>query len=197
MRFSNELKSGVVIVVAIIIGAIFFGKTVTIHHDTIDLKTYFGYGGDLKKDALVKFAGIEVGRLKEIKFTYDPETRVECVLELDGKAKVRTDSIAFIGTAGFVGDAYIGITPGTTDEFLSSGDTILSEEPMQMRLLMKKANDIASNLDKTLFEIRTLVTDNRQNLDDIILNIGSITENFKEFSEDLKEHPWKLMFKGE
>lgn len=197
MRFSNELKSGIVIVAAVIVGFIFFGKTVTVRTDTIDLKTYFGYAGDLQKDALVKFAGIEVGRVKEISFTYEPETRVECLLEIDAKAKVRTDSLAYIGTAGFVGDAYIGVTAGTTEEFLSSGDTLLSEDPMQMRLLMKKADDIASNLDSTLLEIKSLVKDNRQNFDDIILNIEYITENFKEFSQDLKEHPWKLMFKGE
>ena len=197
MRFSNELKSGVVIIAAVAVAFIFFGKTVTIRQETVDLKTYFGYAGDLQKDAMVKFAGIEVGRVKEIKFVYEPETRVECILEIDAGAKVRTDSIAYIGTAGFVGDAYIGITRGSAEEFLKNGDAILSEDPLQMRLLMKKADDIASNLDETLIQIKGLVVDNRQNVDNIILNVESITENFKEFSEDLKEHPWKLMFKGE
>ncbi|MGB2662030.1 MAG: hypothetical protein WBD04_06575, partial [Candidatus Omnitrophota bacterium] len=68
---------------------------------------------------------------------------------------------------------------------------------VQMRLLMKKADSIAESLDVTLGEIKGLVVDNRKNLDDIILNLEGTTENFKEFSEDVKKHPWKLLFKGE
>ena len=65
-----------------------------------------------------------------------------------------------------------------------------------MRKLMKKADSIADNLDKTLVQIKSLVTDNRAKIDSIAANLESTTVNFKEFSEDIKKHPWKLLMKG-
>lgn len=197
MKISNEIKAGLVIVVAIAIGVMFFAKTVTFLSGTYKLKTFFKHAGDLKTDAIVKLAGIEVGRVKEINFVYQPDTKVECVLEVSKDAKVRIDSIAYIGTAGFVGDAYVGLTGGSFEEFFVPGDIVQSEEPLQTRLLLKKADNIATNLDRILIDIKTLVVDNRENLDDILNNLTVTTENFKEFSTDLKKHPWKLLFKGE
>ncbi|MBD3296037.1 MAG: MCE family protein [Candidatus Omnitrophica bacterium] len=195
MKVPNEIKAGSVVLIAVAIGFIFFFKTMSLTRDTYEVKTYFGYAGDLKQDAIVKLAGIEVGRVTDINFIYGADTKVECVLELDEKARIRTDSIAYIGTAGFVGDAYIGITRGKAPEFLGRQDAVKSEDPVQMRELMKKADGIAENLDDILLEVKSLVKENRPNLDSIILNLEDTTKNFKEFSEDVKSHPWKLLFK--
>lgn len=198
MKFSNEIKTGIVVLGGIAIAVLFFTKTTDIRTDKYELKTYFTYAGDLKPDATVKLSGVEVGRLISMKFVYDKATKVECILELDGAAKVRTDSIAYIGTAGFVGDAYIGITPGAAEsEFAAPGSVIVSDDPVQMRLLMKKADDIANNLDSILVEVKSLVVDNRQGLDNIVGNLEAATKNLEEFSEDVKDHPWKLLFKGD
>jgi phospholipid/cholesterol/gamma-HCH transport system substrate-binding protein len=198
MRMSNEIKAGLVVLMGILIGVFFFGKTATFKQSTYDLKTSFVYAGDLKPNAIVKLSGIEVGRVKDIKFVYDKSsTKVECLMEISSDAKVRKDSIAYIGTAGFVGDAFVGLTPGQSPVFAEHGSVIASEDPIQMRLLMKKADSIANNLDGILTEVRSVVTDNRPAMDAIVTNLEFTTENFKEFSEDVKKHPWKLLFKGE
>ena len=196
-QFTNEIKAGIVVVIAIIVCVMLFFRSSDIYTSTYDVKTYFRYAGDLQEDAAVKLSGIEVGRLKKIKIVYKPETMVECVFEVNSGAKLRTDSIAYIAASGFMGDAYIGLTPGTSSEFLKAGQTVPSEDPVQMRLLMKKADSIAESLDVTLAEVKNLVVENRQHLDNIVLNLEGTTENFKEFSEDVKKHPWKLLFKGE
>lgn len=197
MRFSNEIKAGIVVLIAIGLGAFLFTRTADEKVETYDIKTSFAYAGDLKTNAVVKLSGIEVGRVKSIRFVYDAKTRVECVLEIDATAKVRKDAIAYIGTAGFVGDAFIGLTPGEAPEFAASGETVASEDPVQMRLLMKKADDIANNLDNILVQVKSIVTDNRKSIDSIVVNLEGTSQNFKEFSDDIKKHPWKLLFKGE
>ncbi|MBU1895216.1 MAG: MCE family protein, partial [Candidatus Omnitrophica bacterium] len=148
MKFSNEIKAGLVVIAAIVIGVIFYVKTANFNTKTYDIKTSFKYAGDLKPNAVVKLSGIEVGRLKETNFSYAPETIVVCTLGLSADTKIRKDSIAYIGTAGFVGDAYIGLTPGVSRNFCKNNDVIQSEDPIQMRLLMKKADAIACNLDQ-------------------------------------------------
>ena len=204
MRFSNEIKAGIVILAGAALFVFFMFRTTSFQEEPYELKTYFKYAGDLKDNATVKLSGIEAGRLTSIKFVYEKETMVECILSINADAKVRKDAIAYIGTAGFVGDAYIGLTPGTDQEFLNPGDTLVSEDPMQMRELMGKAESIADDLGAVLKEVKELatnfngvVTDNRSGLADIVMNLEGTTQNLEELSEDIQKHPWKLLFKGE
>ena len=204
MKITNELKTGMVVVAAIVVAVIFWVKTTDFSARPYRVKTYFNYAEGVKVDSIVKLSGIEVGRVEKIKFNYEPETRVELILTLNTKAKVHEDSIAFISTSGLIGDAYIGITAGSPDKpFVKEGATLMSEDPVEMRKLMKKAEGIAENLDKTLVEVKDLaqnltgvVKDNRQRVDNIAVNLEQTAVNFKEFSEDIKKHPWKLLMKG-
>lgn len=195
MRISNEIKAGIVVLIAVAVAILFFIKTASMKKETYIIKTSFGYAGDLKPNATVKLSGIEVGRVKEIRFLYEPATMIECALEIETDAKVRRDSVAYIATSGFVGDAYVGITAGTMDEFVNPGEIIKSEDPMQSRVFMKKADSIADSLDKILINIKDFIAGKEDNLSKIVENMESTTKNFKEFSNDIKEHPWKLLIK--
>ncbi|MBI5123993.1 MAG: MCE family protein [Candidatus Omnitrophica bacterium] len=204
IKITNELKTGMVVVAAIIVASIFWVKTANFSSKPYRLKTQFNYAEGVKADSIVKLAGIEIGRVENIKFLYSPDTKVELVLLLDKNAKVHEDSIAFISTSGLVGDAFLGLTPGSPDKpFAKDGDTVLSEDPIEMRKLMKRAETIADSLDKTLTEFKEfassmsgVVKDNKSKVDNIAANLEETTANFKEFSADLKEHPWKLLSKG-
>jgi phospholipid/cholesterol/gamma-HCH transport system substrate-binding protein len=190
MKITNEIKTGMIVVAAILATALFYVKTTDFNAAPYKVKAYFSYADGVKEDSIVKLSGIEVGRVTAIRFQYDPETRVECELTLSKKAKLHTDSIAFISTSGMIGDAFIGFTPGSADKpVVKNGDTVTSEDPIQMRLFWKKADAIASNLDKTLLEIKDLaanvngvVKDNRPRIDSIVMNVEQMSLNFKDFS---------------
>jgi phospholipid/cholesterol/gamma-HCH transport system substrate-binding protein len=168
------------------------------------IKTYFNYAEGVKQDAIVKLAGIEVGRVEKIQFQYTPETKVEMVIALSDKARIHEDSIAYIATSGMIGDAYIGITSGSADKpSVIEGGIIAIEDPVEFRKIWKKADVIADNLDKMLIEIRDLaenangmVNNNKQRIDGIAVNLEQTSINFKDFSADIKQHPWKLLMKG-
>ena len=196
-NFNNELKTGLVVVVAILIGVFFWFRTSNFKSDLYRIKTDFNHANGLSENAVVSLAGIEAGRVEKIDFVYkDGETKIELVLAIEDKAKVRTDSIAFIGTSGFVGDPYVGITPGTSKAFVEEGATIASEDPVEMREIMKRADAIAKNLDVVLGDVKTLVGDNKEKIDSIVTNLEATTVNFNDFSADIKAHPWKLLMKG-
>lgn len=204
MKISNELKTGIVVVAAILATAVFYIKTTNFKAgEAYKVKTSFTYADGVKQDSIVKLSGIEVGRVTDIRFQYDPETKVEMELTIDQKARIHEDSIAFIATSGMIGDAYIGLTPGSaTKPVVKAGGTIASEDPIEMRKLWKKADAIASNLDATLLQVKALaenangiLTDNRPKINSIVANIEQTAVNFKDFSQDLKEHPWKLLMK--
>jgi phospholipid/cholesterol/gamma-HCH transport system substrate-binding protein len=204
MKISNELKTGLVVIAAIAVGIVFLAKTTDLSAKPYRLKAYFNFADGIKTDSIIKLSGIEVGRVEKISFQYVPETKIELVLALDKKAKIHEDSVAFISTSGMIGDAYIGITPGSAEKpFVKEGAMLMSEDPVEMRKLMKKADAISENLDKTLIEVKDLasnvsdvVTNNKSKIENIASNLEATSANFKEFSEDIKQHPWKLLMKG-
>ncbi|MCX5686059.1 MAG: MlaD family protein [Candidatus Omnitrophica bacterium] len=204
MKITNEMKTGLVVVAGLAVGVLFWVKTTDFNSSPYKIKTYFNYAEGVKIDSIVKLAGIDIGRVESIKFDYVPETKIELILSLDKKAKIHEDSLAFISTSGMIGDAYIGITPGSPDKaFVKDGAIVMSEDPIEMRKLMKKADAISENLDKTLVEVKALaqgmndvVKGNKDRIDAIASNIEATAANFKEFSEDIKQHPWKLLMKG-
>jgi len=197
IAMNNEMKTGMIVVIGILVAAMFWAKTTDLSAKPYKVKTYFNYADGVKKDSIVKLSGVEVGRVDKVSLVYTPETKIEVVLSIDKTAKVREDAIAFISTSGMIGDAYIGIAQGSTErQFIKDGGQISSEDPVEMRKLMKKADTIADNLDKTLVQVRSLVVDNKAKVDNIAANLETTTANFKEFSEDIKRHPWKLLMKG-
>ncbi len=203
MKITNELRTGLVVVAAIVVASMFWLKTASFTGKPYRLKTQFNYAEGIKPDSIVKLSGIEIGRVENIKFLYSPDTKVELTLLVNRKAKIHEDSIAFISTSGMVGDAYMGLTPGSPDKpFAKDGAMIMAEDPVEMRKLMKKVDAISDNLDKTLIEFKDLakningvVENNKSKIDSLVTNLEQTSANFKEFSEDIKRNPWKLLSK--
>ena len=200
---TNEVKTGIIVVAAVLATVLFYVKTTGSGGAPYKLKTYFNHADGVKEDAIVKLAGIEVGRVTKIGFNYSPATKIEMELSIKPVAKIHEDSVAFIATSGMIGDAYIGLTPGTPDKpFIKEGGTVASEDLVEARQFWKKADAIADALKKTLEEVKDLaanvngaVSDNRPRIDSIITNIEQMSVNFKDFSQDLKQNPWKLLMK--
>lgn len=80
--------------------------------------------GGLKVTAPVTLAGVRIGRVTDI--TIDSQSfRAVVQLTIDGKYNnLPRDTSASILTAGLLGDKYIGLGPGGSDENLKDGDRI-------------------------------------------------------------------------
>jgi phospholipid/cholesterol/gamma-HCH transport system substrate-binding protein len=203
---SNEIMTGIMVLVCIGLLLFFLFKTGKIgaRPQAYHIKAVFNTAGGTENNAPVMLAGVEVGEVKAIKLTYDPETQVVFTLSIDKRAKVRADSVASINTLGLMGEKYIEISSGSSGApFVEPGSVIRGEDPFQFEKLAKKGEEVAETLDQTLVDIRKLVNnvddmvvDNRKGIDSIIADLEATARNFKEFSEDIKHHPWKLLMKG-
>ncbi len=79
--------------------------------------------GGLKPRSPIRSAGVTVGRVTQI--ALDPKTYQGVVtLEIESGVQFPKDSSAKILTAGLLGDQYIGIEPGSSDENLVAGGRI-------------------------------------------------------------------------
>ena len=80
----------------------------------------------LKPGAGVEMAGVGIGQVFKIQLGDDDRARV--TLRLSREVKVTSDAIASIRTQGIIGDKYVRISQGGTDEILKDGDMIEETE---------------------------------------------------------------------
>ena len=103
------------------------GKMEWIGDDYYSVNAKFESISGLKTGASVEIAGVPIGKVGSI--FLEKEEQVAVVKLKVQKGIVLTDDvIASIKTAGLIGDKYIKLTPGGSDEILNSGDTIFETE---------------------------------------------------------------------
>lgn len=82
----------------------------------------------LSEGAYVEVAGVRVGKVLSI--TYEPENALaHVVLSIENNISLPDDSTASIRTAGIIGDKFVKITPGGSQDYLESGMEIVETEP--------------------------------------------------------------------
>jgi phospholipid/cholesterol/gamma-HCH transport system substrate-binding protein len=103
--------------------------------------------GSLKVRAPVTMAGVRIGRVQSIGFD---KTTYEAVVTLNIERQydtIPTDTFANIFTAGLLGEQYVGLSPGGSQEYMHPGDefthtqSALVLEQMIGQFLFKKAEE--------------------------------------------------------
>lgn len=205
LRLTNEIKTGIVVVVAALLLLFIIYKIGGIKTEKgYEVKCTFTYVSGLEENAPVKLAGVKVGEVRSVGCSYDDdETRVLVTLRLDEKARIREDSKIRISTTGLIGEKYIEITGGSKGSPFVSRDAILvGEDPFEIEELIETGRMLAARVDSGIQDLQKLVghvdgvvVDNKDDIRVTILNLKDTSENFKEFSDDIRRNPWKLIVK--
>jgi phospholipid/cholesterol/gamma-HCH transport system substrate-binding protein len=124
----SELKIGIVATTALGLAAILIvavGGAAGFSWQRYELRTKFGDVMGLKSGAVVRVAGVEVGKVAEVRFS---GAEVEVVLEVkdEMQPRITTDSTASIGSLSLLGEPVIDITPASTGTPLKDGEYIPS-----------------------------------------------------------------------
>ncbi|HYB90926.1 MAG TPA: outer membrane lipid asymmetry maintenance protein MlaD [Candidatus Binataceae bacterium] len=82
----------------------------------------------LKTNDLVEIAGVQVGKVTEIKLTQNG-VRARVTLRIREGVQIDTDAIASIKTSGLLGDKYVAIALGAGEKNIADGGTIRKTEP--------------------------------------------------------------------
>ena len=93
---------------------------------TYTVQATFGNVSGLKRGALVEMAGVNVGKVSGISLGENDQARVQ--LQINNGVKITDDAIASIKTQGIIGDKYIKITQGGSEELLVEGGFIMETE---------------------------------------------------------------------
>ena len=124
-----------------IVGLFFLAMQVSnlssfVEEDSYTITARFENSGGLKIKSPVSAAGVKIGKVKSISF--DPKT-YESVVQMSIYSKYNTipdDTTASIFTAGLLGEQYVNLEPGGSDEYLKNDGKI---EITQSAIILEKA----------------------------------------------------------
>ncbi len=147
----------------LVIGIFLLGNKDQLFVSTFTIKTYFENIEGLRNGASVRFGGIDVGAVKEIKIVDDASGRVEVSMRIrnDIKRFIRKNSVASIETEGLVGNKIVMLTMGSEGfEPISDGGIIQSKEPLGFAAVIEETQGILAftkEMTKDLAEVMSRI----------------------------------------
>lgn len=147
----------------------------------------------LYMDAPVKYRGVEIGKVREIKLNPRTTDQVQLTLAIESSVPIKTDTIAVLTVQGLTGIAFVDLTGGSLDapllaaqqgeEFpvITSGPSFFSRLDMSGTELIANLNVLTNRL------VSMLDADGRESLRGILVNIRDITGAVASRKADLEQ----------
>ena len=127
---SMELTVGIFVLcglLAVAYLAVNLGKVKFLDENRYPIKALFQNVSGLKTGARVEISGVVVGEV--VKITLDRKKMAALVdMKISNRIKLSDDSIASIRTTGLIGDKFVKLSPGGSDDFLKPGGMITDTE---------------------------------------------------------------------
>ena len=92
--------------------------------------------------------------------------------------------------------AQLNETLSVVNNMIVRNDTILSENMIVLKEVLVGTKGLLQNLDKTMQDMDSAFLSNREDYQNIIRNLNTLTQNIEEFSQTIKEQPWSLIRKN-
>jgi len=155
----------------------------------------------LPPKAAVKVAGVEIGKVANIKLL-EGQARVQ--IEIDPNLDVHEDASAKVGSTGVIGTRFIELSLGSVHSpVLDRGSVIRGLDGGGLEGMIQKLSglfeedkeygDAIDNLKATLANIRNVsdslnnaLGEKKRELEDIVFNVRALTENARVFTADLR-----------
>ena len=196
---------------AIFIVAVFIiGRQKNLFVPVYKLTTTFNNVSGLEVGNNIRFSGINVGTVENIKIINDSTVQVDMLLQKNVQKFIKADCEAAIASAGLVGDRILVITHGSAEAVLAvDGQHIISKEPVEsdaiMASLQVTANNaaiVSSQLAEILIKVNSgsgtlgrFIQDSTiaENINQTILNLKKSSKGLDENMSAAKEN---FLFRG-
>jgi phospholipid/cholesterol/gamma-HCH transport system substrate-binding protein len=208
----SEVGAGIFILVSFIILALMIfavSDIQSLFKKKKEIKVLFQYSDGIEKNAPVRYSGIKIGKVTNIRMAPEFGDKVELTLSIYRDAIIKEDTRAAIKTQGLVGDKYVELSGGSPQmSVLEPGKLLIGEESFKLEDLTKaglelvtKMKGIANNIDRiannidrmtgdpaTTASIKTIL----HNLQDTSANLEVMTSSKDEVAQGLKNLPEML-----
>ena len=123
-----ELSVGVFMIIGmacLVYLSVNLGSVELFGSDAYTIDALFGSIEGLESGASVEIAGVPVGKVKQI--TLD-ENNALVKMEIKKGTRISDDTIASIRTKGVIGDKFVKLSPGGSEDFLEDTDSLMDTE---------------------------------------------------------------------
>jgi len=192
-----ELKVGIFVFIGLIILAVFVlmvGKFRT-WSSGYSVYTVFNFVNGVKVGAPVRFAGVDVGEVKHLDVYFSAEenrTKVKIENWVNKHVVIPQDSVVWVNTLGLLGEKYIEIMPGKDySKVIAENGTLKGTDPIPMNEVGDIAKKLVSDIDDTVLKVKDAEgTIGRLLYDD------TVYKEIEAMILDIRQNPWKLLWKG-
>lgn len=173
------------------------GKQQNLFNPVFKLKAQFYNVSGLQVGNNIRFSGINVGTVDNIRIINDSTVQVDMLIRKDVHQFIKSDCEVVIGSEGLIGDRLLTITQGSSDAPLADeGQQLASVEPVETDAIMASlqvtavnAEVISQQLAEIMLKINSgtgtlgrLIQDTTiaQNLDQTIVNLKKSSKGLDE-----------------
>ena len=173
-----------------IVAVFIIGRQKNLFVPVYKLTTTFYNVSGLQVGNNIRFSGINVGTVDNIKIINDSTVQVDMLIQKNVQKFIKEDCEAAIGSAGLIGDRILIITQGSSNAALAKdGQQITSKEPVEPDAIMASLQVTADNaaiVSLQLAEIMTKVNSGNGTLGRFIQD-STIAENINQTIVNLKK----------
>jgi len=163
MSRAARLGAFIIATLAILAAGVFIiGSNQYLFTPTYRLKAQFATVVGLDPGAEVRVGGVHSGNVRSIELPTKPDGRITVLMDLQRSTHniIKQDSVAAIETEGLLGNEYVSISFGSAQASnVKEDDTIVSEPPLVIADILKKADGILDTSQQALNNV-TVVTAN-------------------------------------
>ncbi|MCS7164208.1 MAG: MlaD family protein [Thermodesulfovibrio sp.] len=187
-----SLKVGVVITLTLLIiffVVVFSGGIQDLLKEKTSLNIYIEDVKGLRKGAPVRVAGIDVGTVKEIKLSKEHGVVVKVSIEKEVLEYLKSDAKATVQTIGLLGDKYIEIFPGNSQEKFDVSKGLYGYPQTEIREIITVATSTMTKIEGLIQRVDSLITkiENSQGSIAKLINDPSLYNNLNSLVLDLKK----------
>ena len=187
VRLGLFIAGGLIIfVVAVFI----IGRQKNLFVPVYNLTTTFYNVSGLQVGNNIRFSGINVGTIDNIKIINDSTVKVDMLIQKNVQQFIKEDCEATIGSAGIIGDRILIITQGSSNAALAKdGQQIASKEPIETDAIFASLQVTADNAAIISFQLAEIMTKVNSGSGTLgrLLQDSTIAENINQTIVNLKQ----------
>ncbi|MDZ7263394.1 MAG: MCE family protein [candidate division KSB1 bacterium] len=178
---SNEIRAGCLVIVGIVLLVIFLILISGLDFLASKKSYYaqFKYTSGVEVGSLVRYGGMEVGRVKKVGIAPDDNTMIRFEIEIDGDVPVKKDSEVFITSIGIMGDEYIEISTGSPNaDLMPPGSLLNCKDVTPLMMLTDSFDQLSQKLSLTIDNLNQILGQNNQSqIQQVLVNLNRLLED--------------------
>lgn len=198
-KFKVRLGLFIAVGLALFVFAIFIiGKQKNLFNPVFKLTTTFFNLSGLQIGSNIRFSGINIGTVDNIRILNDSTVMVDMLIQKSVQQFIKSDCEAGIASSGIIGDKLLIITQGSNEAPLAKeGQHIFSNEPIETDAIIANMQVVITNtaiITNEMAEIMTKINSGNGPLGRLIYdstiaeNINLTLVNLKKSSKGLNEN---------